>query len=87
MRTIWKFPVPFPGGDIAMPKGAKILTLQMQQGVPTLWAEVVPDGLNEIHHLVIYGTGHPIHSGSGSYIGTFQDPPFVWHVYDASGDL
>ena len=85
MRKIWKFPAPFPNGNIVMPKGAKVLTLQMQDGVPTLWAEVDPDAPDEIHHLVTYGTGHPVDPGAGSYIGTYQSPPFVWHVYDASG--
>ena len=85
MKTIWKFPVPFPHGDIIMPKGANVLALQIQHGIPTLWAEVDPDNPNETHHLAIYGTGHPIDPGAGSYIGTFQSPPFVWHVYDASG--
>ena len=83
MRTIWKFPVPFSGGNIIMPKGAKVLTLQMQYGVPTLWAEVDPDAtIDEIHHLVVYGTGHLIDPGAGNYLGTFQEPPFVWHAYD-----
>ena len=87
MRTIWKFPVPFLSGDIVMPKGAKVLGLQLQQDVPTLWAAVDPGNPNEIHHLVTYGTGDPIDPKAGSYIGTFQIPPFVWHVYDVSGSL
>lgn len=34
----------------------------------------------------IFGTGNPMWVDMGvsrKYIGTFQQPPFVWHVFEA----
>ena len=84
MRTIWKFVIPFPEGQVAMPRGAKILALQKQDRTPTIWAEVDSEAPKENHLFVIYGTGHPLAEVAGTYIGTFQSPPFVWHVYDVT---
>ena len=82
MRTIWKFVIPFPEGQVVMPRGARILALQKQDEIPTIWAEVDPEAPKENHLFIIYGTGHRV--VAGTYIGTFQSPPFVWHVYDVT---
>ena len=64
-----------------MPLGAKILTLQLQDETPCFWAEVDTDASTEQRLFRILGTGHPLPEGL-TYLGTFQLPPFVWHVYE-----
>lgn len=48
-----------------------------------LWAEVQPAaGLVE-RTFRILGTGHNMPEGVPlAYVGTVQQPPFVWHVYE-----
>lgn len=84
---IWKFP--FEVTDkvfLAMPAEARVLTVQVQNGMPCLWALVeprnTPDGLTEFR---IVGTGHEF-DGKGEYIGTFQlrEGALVFHVFKVS---
>ena len=88
MKTIWKFPL--KDGDvqrIEMPKGAQILTVQRQYEQPCVWAIVdVDDGsLTEMRVFEVHGTGNPLPDEKGverAYVGTFQQPPFVWHLFE-----
>ena len=81
MKTIWKFQILFLiKGNLTMPEKAKIVSVQMQGEIPTLWAEVDTDAPVEKRQFVFYGTGH--RQDEGCYIGTFQSPPFVWHLYE-----
>jgi hypothetical protein len=53
-----------------------------------MWAIVdVDDGvLTEMRTFEIYGTGNPMDSSAGIdglyYVATFQQPPYVWHVFE-----
>lgn len=83
MRAIWKFEVtPTDRFVIDMPKEAKLLAVQVQHGVPQLWAEVDTDNAKEYRTFAIYGTGNMLPSDPGKYVGTFQDGIFVWHLYE-----
>ena len=87
MKTIWKYPLELTASQIIrMPACAKILSVQTQRGVPCLWVLCSEGGLNEVKRVAIYGTGHPMPSDPGEFVGTFQaeDGCFVWHVFDAS---
>lgn len=82
MRTIFKYP--FETADevwIDMPADAEILTIQIQRGVPCVWALVVPGEELETRYFKIYGTGSEIYEG-GKYIATYQTGSFVWHVFE-----
>lgn len=75
-----------------MPASAEVLTVQLQQGKPVLWALVNPTAPEEARRFLIAGTGHDLPPGVSRrrYVGTFQipDPVFgvtVWHVFDMSG--
>jgi hypothetical protein len=74
MKTIWKFPLQVTDSqDINVPIGAKILSLQMQAGVPCIWALVDPKAGTYPMTIVMYGTGHEIHDmNSLHYLGSFQ---------------
>jgi len=80
MKTIWKYQIAVMA---RMPKGAEILTVQMQNEEPCVWAVVEPDAEKENRYLEVFGTGQPIHEDvERRYIGTFQQPPFVWHLFE-----
>lgn len=85
--TIWKYPLAVTDTQsVSMPKGAKILTVQIQRGEACLWALVEPDNPTETRIIEIFGTGHPIPDGAAKreHIGTFQLPELglVFHVFE-----
>lgn len=85
MRTIWKFPLEVIDEQrVEMPEGAEILCVQVQAGVPCLWAVVIPDAAKVKRTIAVYGTGHPMKvKRADTYIGSFQLQGgfLVFHVY------
>lgn len=83
-RSIWKWEITI-GMPVTfyVPRGAVFLSFQLQRGIPCAWAEVDPDAPTEQRAFVIRGTGHPYHPCVGDkYIGTAQDGPYVWHLFE-----
>ena len=95
MKVIWKYEIKVDDTfRLYMPKGSKVLTVQVQRGVPYLWAEVEQPVIEEppqkvaekpdekIYHC--YETGHPIEETNLQYIGTFQlrGGALVFHLYE-----
>jgi len=87
--TIWKYELELlTHVDIEMPKGAKLLDVQMQgsqenalgflgpvDGKPCLWAMVDSEAETEVRKFRILGTGHYYEDepvDEYEYIGTFQ---------------
>lgn len=82
MRAIFKYPIHIADRQtVSMPAGAVPLTVQMQHGLPCLWAAVDTSQPEEQVPIGMCGTGHPM--PEGKYIGTVQDEGFVWHYFDA----
>ena len=86
MKAIWKFPLEFaPVQTVEMPQGASLLCVQMQGGIPCLWALVYPEATREARRLRMVGTGHAYHDSDlfCEYVGTFQmqDGGLVFHVF------
>lgn len=86
MRTIHKYFIPEGGGEIEMPRGATVLCVQTQNGVPCLWAEVDTYEPTVQRRIDVYETGHEV-PFSSRYVGTFQlhGGALVFHVYDPKG--
>jgi len=87
LSVIWKFPMAIQDDvDIAMPVGAEILTFQVQDKTPTIWAAVDPNQPLELRCFLIVGTGHPMtntYIGLLEYIGTIQgEMGLVWHLFE-----
>ncbi len=85
MKTIYKYGLsPADVLYIPMPIGADILCVQMQAGLPNLWAFVENNNPQVSRKIHIRGTGHDC-AGAGKYIGTFQmqDGALVLHAFDA----
>jgi hypothetical protein len=86
MITIYKYPLQ-PGRTVLeMPKGAHVLTVQMQRDEPCLWARVDTSQQNERRAFDVYGTGHQMPDDVRFvYVATFQmdGGALVWHVFEA----
>lgn len=87
MQVIYKYP--FRPNDevyIEMPIDARILSVQVQNGVPCIWALVDTDLSVRSRLFMIYGTGHEIHNNidKAEFIGTIQmhNGALVFHVFD-----
>ena len=83
MKTVWKYRLDLLDGQqvIKMPKGAQVLSVDMQHDQPTLWAEVDSEAPMEPRYFQVHGTGHPIANG-GVFVGSAVGVPFVWHIYE-----
>jgi len=78
MNIVYKYEVK---PIMLLPKGAEILTMQMQHGVPTLWALVDPENELEDRLIDIVGTGWDVKENT-KYVCTYMDGPFVWHAFE-----
>jgi hypothetical protein len=83
MKTIWKFTLAVTDAKIGfdMPGDAEPLRFGMQNGVPCLWALVNLKNPTTKRYFRVYGTGHQIMPDS-KYVGTCDDPPYVWHLFE-----
>lgn len=89
-RIIWKYGVPMTDHfALSMPSGAQVLTVQILDGVPQLWALVDPSRPPQQRQFALYGTGWELpHTAQeiGVYVGTFQVSEgklkLVWHLFD-----
>lgn len=88
MTAIWKVPLPLSGAPtyhVEAPGLDRLLTVALQNGVPTLWAEVEPESAIKWCTVTIVGTGHAYRRRAANdmrvYIGTVQDAGFVWHYF------
>lgn len=89
MQTIWKFPFELTDKfTIDMPKGAKVLTVQVQNEHPCIWALVNDKAPVEKRTFSLVGTGtsanhitaHWRHVGSCQ----LQDGALVIHLFEES---
>lgn len=73
--------------QLSMPLGAKPLCVQVQNGIPCMWALVDEENALVDKKFRIYGTGHPVDPEYTDYIGTFQidDGRLVFHVFGRKG--
>lgn len=84
-KTIWKYSIATTDyQELTLPNGANILTVQVQGGIPCLWALVDPEEQNSRVKIRIFGTGHVIEDQDElKYIGTYQlnGGGLVFHVF------
>ena len=81
---IWKYQIPITGRfEIEMPGAAQIISIQMQNEVPYVWAIVGPKITPSNRRFKLVGTGHEFDFlPTDKFIGTFQDGPYVWHLFE-----
>lgn len=65
--------------ELEMPEGAKLLTVQLQNGPSCfLWAMVDPEAKKEKRTILILGTGRELELSGLSYIATIN----MWHFFE-----
>jgi hypothetical protein len=87
MKRIWKYAFDATDSfELTMPKGALVLSVQVQRDTPCLWALVDYTTETEVRRFRIAGTGHPI-DFDGKFIGTFQldHGSLVFHLFEVPG--
>jgi len=68
---------------IVLPKGAKILKLDFQLGIPHLWCEVAPDTDKETRTFFLVPTGQELPKGA-IWRDSVLHGDYVWHLYEVS---
>lgn len=88
MKVIYKYPLVVAGEQqVEMPKGAQLLTVQVQREVFCVWAIVDTDAEKEQRTISIIGTGHPLaDAASLDYLGSAQlSDALIFHVFEKLG--
>lgn len=88
-RTIWKYEIEITDSQtISLPSQHKIIHFGLDPNqVPCIWAEVNPTNSVVNVEIRLVGTGHPIDFNHFSYLGSFNQSVFVWHIYVPGLDL
>jgi len=90
-KTIWKYPLKITDKQLLqLPIRSEILTVQIQNGRPQLWALVNPKLPTEEKQIYIYGTGHKLsNSNNLKYISTIQidNGLLMFHVFESKNRL
>jgi len=83
MQVIYKYPLLSDQSFIDLPLGARPLCVQLQRGVPCIWALFDPQEKTlERHPLYIVPTGQPFDMPNCTYVGTVQFPTGgVYHFF------
>jgi len=81
-EVIFKYPLKTMVSIIEIPASAKILCVQMQHGVATIWVQLAKDDPTTKRSFAFVGTGSELPSQCKTYIGTIQDDGYVWHIYE-----
>ena len=72
-----------------LPKGAKPLTVQVQDGRQRMWLLVDEEAETEQRTFATYGTGHRMPVEPGTYIGSYQlaQGLLMFHVFEVQDEL
>lgn len=86
MITIYKYELQTTDiQTLPLPKGATILSAQVQRGTICLWVKMdTNEGTLVTHIIRVHGTGHPIGSGLLRFIDTVQlhDGALIFHIFE-----
>lgn len=84
MNVIYKYPLAITAEQtLLLPIGAKVLSVQMQGSVPTVWT--LQDASNTATTtevlVAMVATGQEFDIDNWNYVDTLQDGSYVWHVF------
>ena len=89
MYEIWKYKLVVSDTQfIDMPINSKVLSIQSQNNIITMWVMVDPEAKMAKRLFHVFGTGHEvrIEYPEDKYIGTILMAPngynLVWHIFD-----
>jgi hypothetical protein len=84
MKTIHKFPVVLTDKLLVnMPEFPRILSCQLQNGIPMVWALVETDNEKFDYEFVWYGTGNRLDTDDHEFVDTVQVGLLVFHLFYA----
>lgn len=97
-ERIFRYPIEITGTPHAlMPASARVLSVagernpgEMGELNLDVWALVAPSDTNVVkREFRIVGTGHPVPTDCGRFIGTVltHRGALVWHVFEAAGSV
>ena len=84
---IYKYVIPILDGEqeIQLIEGTQILSVQLQANSISericMWAGVPDSGPVVVRSFQVVGTGEVV-TGRHRFLGTVQQGPFVWHVFE-----
>lgn len=88
MKTIYKYSLQVAETQlIDMPQDSKLLCVQIQSGIPCIWAIVDPEKPMRTRKIIMGGTGthdplqFELDQREAAYIGTVQVGRYVWHYF------
>lgn len=86
-RVILKYSVqPADWLHLDLPQGAQVLTVQVQDGQPYLWASVIPSAPVEPRRFRLLPTGLEYEADRLTYVVTFQivteGRPLIFHLLE-----
>lgn len=90
-QVVYKYPLKIEDRqELSLPKGAKILRVDTQDGKPYIWALVETTKAAVTRRFVMVGIGHPIAEDAVAlplYLGTIflHDKRRVFHVFEYEG--
>lgn len=88
MITVHKYHVPLGVTEtIALPADAVIRHVGSQDRLAVVfWAEVDTAREREMRRFRVFATGEPLPERAdwAAYVGSVQDGPMVWHLYEVS---
>ena len=83
MRRIYKYD--FIVTDVFtldLPNIYRVVLVETQGNIPCVWIELDTEEVVEPRTFFLFGTGHAIYSlPLKEHVGSFQQGPFVWHLY------
>jgi hypothetical protein len=81
MKKVFKYELHGHDSIVKLPLGAEILSVQLQNDRPVLWALVDPGNELVERSICIIGTGWDVENNM-KYINTYMEEYFVWHAFE-----
>jgi len=81
---IFKYKLSFENKTfVRMPEKSEIMDIQMQDGIPVMWALVDPESREIVVRINNYGTGMEIHTTTtkNEYLATIQNGDLILHFF------
>ena len=84
-NVVWKYPINIDGlTELTLPGGAQVLTVNLQNEKPFLWAMVDPDKHLTTRRFRLVATGESFEANDPFYVGTLfvEGGRYVFHVFE-----
>lgn len=71
-KAIWKYALDAYRNPVEVPVGFRVLSAQVQRGVPCVWVEVDPKASKVLVEFLLISTGYESEAVNETYVGTIQ---------------